>query len=54
VTPARGVGLPVESGTTLAVGATGTIYVDDEELTQGDGEYTITVYGKSTSGVWSE
>ena len=54
VTPARGVGLLVESGTTLAVGATGTIYVDDEELTQGDGEYTITVYGKSTSGVWSE
>ena len=52
--PARGVGLLVESGTTLTAGVTATIYVDDEELTQGDGEYTITVYGKSTSGVWSE
>ncbi len=54
VTPARGVGLLVESGTTLAAGATGTIIVDNEELTNGDGEYTITVYGQSTGGVWSE
>ncbi len=54
VTPARGVGLLVESGTTLAAGATGTVYVDNEELTNGDGEYTITVYGQSTQGVWSE
>lgn len=54
VTPARGVGLLVESGTTLAAGATGTIYVENEELTNGDGEYTITVYGQSTQGVWSE
>lgn len=54
VTPARGVGLLVESGTTLAAGATGTVTIDDEELTQGDGEYTITVYGQSTGGVWSE
>ena len=53
-TPARGVGLLVESGTTLAAGATGTVTVDDEELTNGDGEYTITVYGQSTSGIWSE
>ena len=53
VTPARGVGLLVESGTTLAAGATATIYVENEELTQGDGEYTITVYGQSTDGVWS-
>ena len=53
VTPARGVGLLVESGTTLAANTDGTIYVDDEELTQGDGEYTITVYGQSTGGVWS-
>ena len=53
-TPARGVGLLVESGTTLAAGATGTVIVDDEELTNGDGEYTITVYGKSSGGVWSE
>lgn len=54
VTPARGVGLLVESGTTLAANTDATIYVDDEELTQGDGEYTITVYGQSTGGVWSE
>lgn len=54
VTPARGVGLLVESGTTLAAGATGTVYVENEELTNGDGEYTITVYGQSTQGVWSE
>lgn len=53
-TPARGVGLLVESGTTLAASATGTVYVDNEELTNGDGEYTITVYGQSTQGVWSE
>lgn len=53
VTPARGVGLLVESGTTLAAGATGTVVVDWDELTNGDGEYTITVYGQSTDGVWS-
>ena len=53
-TPARGVGLLVESGTTLSANTNATIYVDDEELTQGDGEYTITVYGQSTGGVWSE
>ena len=47
-TPARGVGLLVESGTTLAANTNATIYVDDEELTQGDGEYSITVYGLST------
>ena len=52
-TPARGVGLLVESGTTLAANTDATIYVDDEELTNGDGEYTITVYGQSTGGVWS-
>lgn len=53
VTPARGVGLLVESGTTLAANTQATIYVENEELTQGDGEYTITVYGQSTDGVWS-
>lgn len=53
VTPARGVGLLVESGTTLAAGATGTVVVDWDELTNGDGEYVITVYGQSTDGVWS-
>lgn len=53
VTPARGVGLLVESGTTLAANTDATIYVENEELTNGDGEYTITVYGQSTGGVWS-
>lgn len=52
-TPARGVGLLVESGTTLSADTDATIYVDNEELTNGDGEYTITVYGQSTGGVWS-
>lgn len=54
VTPARGVGLLVESGGALAANTPATIYVENEELTQGDGEYTITVYGQSTDGVWSE
>lgn len=53
VTPARGVGLLVESGGALAANTPATIYVENEELTQGDGEYTITVYGQSTGGVWS-
>lgn len=52
-TPARGVGLLVESGGALAANTSATIIIDDEELTQGDGEYTITVYGLSTGGVWS-
>lgn len=52
-TPARGVGLLVESGGSLARGSKGTVSVVDEELTNGDGEYTITVYGKSASGEWS-
>lgn len=53
VTPARGVGLLVESGGSLAANTPATVYVENEELTQGDGEYTITVYGQSTGGIWS-
>lgn len=53
-TPARGVGLLVESGTNLLSGIYGTISVLDSELTNGDGEYTISVYGKNSSGVWSD
>lgn len=52
-TPARGVGLLVESGGALAKGSKGTVSVVDDELTNGDGEYIITVYGKSTFGEWS-
>ena len=54
VTPARGVGLLVESGGSLAAGTAGTVSVVDEELTDGDGDYTITVYGQSTGGIWSQ
>jgi hypothetical protein len=31
-----------------------TIVIDDEELSQGDGSYTISVYGRSTGGEWNE
>jgi hypothetical protein len=54
VTPGRGVGLLVESGGALEAGAAGTVSVVDAELTDGDGDYTITVYGQSTGGTWSE
>lgn len=54
VTPARGVGLLVESGTTLAASTPATIYIDDDELTSGDYTYTISVYGKSIDGCWSD
>ena len=53
-TPARGVGLLVESGGALAANTSATIYVENEELTDGDGEYTIKIYGQSTAGIWSE
>lgn len=52
-TPAHGVGLLVESGT-LSKGETGYVYVDDEELTNGDLNYTITIYGKNADGTWSD
>lgn len=52
-TPSHGVGLLVESGS-LANGATGYVYVDDEELTNGDLNYTVTIYGQNTDGVWSD
>ena len=53
-TPARGVGLLVESGGALAANVSATVYVENEELTDGDGEYTIKIYGQSTAGIWSE
>lgn len=53
VTPSHGVGLLVESGT-LSEGETGYVYVDDEELTNGDANYTITIYGQNSEGVWSD
>lgn len=51
--PSHGVGLLVESGT-LGSGETGYVYVDDEELTNGDTEYTISIFGQNTDGMWSD
>lgn len=53
VTPGHGIGLLVESGT-LANGVTGTVYVDDEELTNGDTNYTVSIFGQNTEGTWSD
>lgn len=52
-TPGHGVGLLIESGT-LAKGATGYVYVDNEELTNGDLNYRITIYGRNSDGIWSD
>lgn len=52
-TPAHGVGLLVESGS-LKKGETGYVYVDDEELTSGDIEYIITIFGQNADGMWSD
>lgn len=54
VTPAQGVGLLVESGSSLSANTEATVSVLDTELTSGEGEYTISIYGKSVDGVWSE
>lgn len=53
VTPGHGIGLLVESGT-LANGETGTVYVDDEELTNGDTNYTVSIFGQNAEGTWSD
>ena len=52
-TPGHGVGLLIESGT-LAKGATGYVYVDNEELTNGDLQYRISIYGQNVDGTWSD
>lgn len=52
-TPRHGVGLLVESGELLE-GKIGYVYVDDEELTNGDTNYVITIYGQNSDGVWSD
>ena len=54
ITPARGVGLLVESGGSLSAGEVGTVSVLDEELTGGDGLYTVSIYGCNASGAWNE
>lgn len=52
--PALGVGEIVESGRYLQKGASATIVVDEDELKQGDGFYTISIYVQSTNGYWSD
>lgn len=49
----RGIGLLVENGTGLKTGSTGVVSVLDTELSNGDGDYLIRIYAKSTDGVWS-
>lgn len=53
-TPGHGVGLLVESGSTLEANADATVYVDYSELTNGDQEYTISIFGKTADGRWSD
>ena len=54
-TPARGVGILVHSGTTVSAGGYGVVYVDYNELTDGDSDYIITIYGHSSSSkYWSD
>lgn len=52
-TSGRGIGLLVESGTDLKAGNTGLVSVLDSELSNGDGDYLIRIYAKSSDGVWS-
>lgn len=49
----RGIGLLVESGTNIKAGEIGIVSVLDTELSNGDGNYLIRIYAKSTDGVWS-
>lgn len=49
----HGVGTLVESGT-LSEGATGTINVENEELINGDTNYTISIFGQGETGKWSD
>lgn len=50
----HGIGLLVESGTNLMAGDIGTVSVLDTELSNGDGDYIIRIYAKSTDGLWSD
>ena len=49
----RGIGLLVENGTNIKAGEIGIVSVLDTELLNGDGNYLIRIYAKSTDGVWS-
>lgn len=50
----HGIGTLVDGGTTLSANETATVTIDDEELTNGDVEYRISVYGKDRNGAWSD
>lgn len=50
----RGVGLLVGEGGTLPAGEEGAFEVSAQELTWGDKTYCVSVYGQSSSGVWSD
>jgi hypothetical protein len=50
----HGSGLLVESGGSLEANTETTVTIDDEELTNGDLEYTISIFGQSVEGRWSD
>ena len=50
----HGIGTVVDSGGELLANETATVTIDDEELTNGDVEYRISVYGKDANGEWSD
>lgn len=54
VTPGHGVGLLVESGGALAANEVGVVSVLDSELTNGEGQYTISIFGQNKNGAWSD
>lgn len=50
----HGVGLLVEYGTNLTAGETCYVYIETSELSNGDYNYRIDIYGCSENGVWSD
>lgn len=51
--PLRGEGTIVEQGKYLKSGDSATVVVDYNELTQGDGLYTVSIYVQGINGYWS-
>lgn len=47
-------GVIVEDGEPLEVNDEGWVYVDYNELTNGDGQYDVKIFGRNEGGVWSE
>lgn len=50
----HGIGILVDGSTNLSANETASVTIDDEELTNGDVEYRISVYGKDANGEWSD